>query len=126
MSKETKEKTAIRVLKEAFIELGYEDLPQNCWFQYLEEAVDKAQKYDDLCEELSKLDGMNSLIRLTEENIKLNQENYKLKKAIEILKDKVGFIFHIDDDNKYYFSSKYLCNEITKEEYELLKEVLEE
>lgn len=48
----------------------------------------------------------------------------KPKKAIEIFKDKVGFIFHIDNGNKYYFSSEYLFNEITKEEYVLLKEVL--
>ena len=58
-------------------------------------------------------------------NVNLREENEKLKKAIEISKDKIGFLFHIDKDNNYYFSSKYLCNELTQEEYDLLKEVLE-
>ena len=62
----------------------------------------------------------------------------KYKKAIEILKDRIRPIlvpskgvyilrtnFHIDKENTYYVFSKYLCNQLTQEEYELLKEVLE-
>ena len=83
------------------------------------------------------LQSKNSILKLQNQELKdklsglefwnerYDEENEKLEKAIEISKDKIGFLFHIDKDNNYYFSSKYLCNELTQQEYELLKEVLE-
>jgi protein-tyrosine phosphatase len=51
----------------------------------------------------------------------LKQENEKLKKAIEILKDKFAFKLK---NNKLEFLYNYQYFELTKQEYELLKEVL--
>ena len=65
----------------------------------------------------------------------LKQENDKLKQAIKILKDRLdmqvisnGYINDMPDLTNYYFNYKINNNirtltEITKEEYELLKEV---
>ena len=60
-------------------------------------------------------------------NIELTTENEKLKKVIEILKDK--FIYHfirysksLTEYNKFIRDSEY--DELTQEEYNLLKEYL--
>lgn len=57
----------------------------------------------------------------------LQQENEKLKKAIEIIKNKLELEFNLDEYWKgvhYHLWSENGC-EITKQEYELLKEVLD-
>ena len=52
----------------------------------------------------------------------------KSLKALEIIKEKGNFINleHVEDNDKFYIydNEYYMRNEITKEEYELLKEVL--
>ncbi len=56
----------------------------------------------------------------------LTQENEKLKKAIEIIKNKLELEFNLDEYWKgvhYHLWSENGC-EITQQEYELLKEVL--
>ena len=61
----------------------------------------------------------------------LHEDDYKIietaLKALEIIKEKGNFIFldYCEYDNKYYIydNEMYQNNEITKEEYDLLKEV---
>jgi hypothetical protein len=52
----------------------------------------------------------------------------KSLKALEIIKEKGNFINleHVEDNDKFYIydNEYYMRNEITKEEYELLKEIL--
>ena len=60
---------------------------------------------------------------------KLIQENEKLKQAIDIIKDKFKFELGVSVvKEKYCYSLEFLFNNqyfsITKEEYELLKEVI--
>ena len=62
--------------------------------------------------------------------IKLKEENDRLKKALEILKDKFKFELGVSVvKEKYYYSLEFLYNNqyftISQEEYKLLKEVLD-
>ena len=66
----------------------------------------------------------NELHEQKERNIDLYRRYEKLKKAIEILKDKSKLI--LKNDNGYYIEcGKYGYLDLTQQEYELLKEVLE-
>lgn len=63
---------------------------------------------------------------LKEKYLDLKQENEKLKKALEIIKNKLELEFNLDEYWKgvhYHLWSENGC-EITKQEYELLKEVI--
>ena len=53
----------------------------------------------------------------------VSQENEKLKKAIEILKDILNLNVTQDKHNNYFLDGD-IITEITKEQYDLLKEVL--
>ena len=61
-------------------------------------------------------------IQIENECLALEQENEKLKKAIEILKEHL-YVKELDIDYILEFNSLY-SNHLTKQEYELLKEVL--
>ena len=103
---------------------------------------------DELCEALTQRD------KLYDENLELQKENQelknknaalkikvraweiqseKLKKAIEILKDKLNIRLHIltNTDGSKLFEIEFIftyystIHEITQQEYELLKEFLE-
>ena len=62
-------------------------------------------------------------INLINFGTKLKQENEKLKKAIDILKEHL-YVKELDIDYILEFNSLY-SNHLTKQEYELLKEVLD-
>lgn len=87
---------------------------------------DYCDKYESINKDLDRLEVLEKEKKNRE--ILLEQENNKLKKAIEILKNKLGL--YVNDYINYATINAVLpvannnCNRLTKQEYELLKEVI--
>lgn len=83
---------------------------------------------DDLTLEVANykhaLEEKNEIIMdLKDLGVKIGREKYQLDKAIEILKDILNLNVTQDKHNNYFLDGD-IITEITKEQYELLKEVL--
>ena len=118
---ENKYQVAIRVLKEAFIVLGKSDITNTCWFKYLEKLEKENQELKDTNMKYAKLiDDFQA-------------KNMRLEKAIKIIKtnrvDVPMFYEIVSTVDKKFACDRYNqeTNEkmLTKKEYELLREVLE-
>lgn len=70
-----------------------------------------------------KLDYINK--NLYEENMKLNKELTKYKRAFDILKPIINMDNNIEEGGKeYWLSNIWGLRKLTKEEYELLEELM--
>lgn len=84
------------------------------------------ERYEIIKQDLDRLEVLEKEKKNRE--ILLEQENNKLKKAIEILKNKLGL--YVNDYINYATINAVLpvannnCNRLTKQEYELLREVM--
>lgn len=104
-------------------------------FHIVKEALDRSEELEKENQELKEDLRLTTIERNVCENIyeALEEKYFKLEKVIDILKDKLNIRLHIltnTDGSKIYeiefilgyYSTIY---EITQQEYDLLKEVLE-
>ena len=116
---------------------------ETCLANYMNKCIELEKEYSnlqtdydnkdfeciDLLKENQELKQMNKtlLIHNTEFSLgvpNILSENEKLKKAIEILKDKTHMVIVADTNNHFLIYDTYGSAVITKKEYKLLKEVL--
>ena len=110
----------------------YQKASRNCFFRYCDEIKQDLERLEKLEKVVKKLEFENNALKLgidLDLSAKLFSKNKKLKQAIEILKSKIELplendfdVVNKDDIHLYRLRIKCLINE---EEYELLKEVLE-
>ena len=81
--------------------------------EILKKAIENSNKSYDILMQNSNIQFLNQ-----------NQEIFKLKKVIEILKDCLGIELWKTSDGKYYLREGYHDILLTQEEYDLLKEHL--
>lgn len=101
---------------------------ENYDYSFVNDCLQKAEKYD--CERLEKENQelKNTILSLELDTCipELRKENTKLKKAIEILKENHEITLHYDDEFPTpMININGVYSYINKQEYELLKEVLE-
>ena len=90
------------------------------------ETLEKEKQYlKDTNEALNEM-----LLQATNEALEVSQENAKLKKAIEIIKEKdinlqvLLNAFRYDNGLELYNEHQFIYMKLTQQEYKLLKEVL--
>lgn len=132
--------TSKEALELAILEFSkdLEEDTNNQWLknvlQGLKETKKELERLEKLSIEIDDLldDKIELVVKNKQQDMligKLIQENEKLKQVIDIIKDKFKFELGVSVvKEKYCYSLEFLFNNqyfsITKEEYELLKEVL--
>ena len=115
-----------KVIEDISLEWGYEGIEDELRekLKPLYEDLDRLEKLE---KENQELKNKNSALELWDKCY--TKENSKLKKAIEIIRDKNVNIVYIKIFKDYKLYSQYYTGSskdiLTNEEYELLKEVLE-
>ena len=107
-------------------------LKANDYYELIKKDLDRLEKINEVWHKNEPMESVdingNHLQELYDFIHRLCEENEKLKKAIEILKEalqlKVGF-YDNDFDYKFVVKVADLFECISSEQYELLKEVLE-
>ena len=114
MNKEKTPLQALNNIKNLFIG---SPINQSQQFEIIETALKRLEKIDNTTTKMNN-----------KKLIMFDEEVGKRLKALEIIKEKGNFLcLHYSEyENKYYIydAELYMHNELTKEEYELLKEIL--
>lgn len=115
---------------------GLSEGARNSWLCYQQDC-------DDIKQDLKRLETLekeNQMLKITileyesqqevfweatTNNANLRKENYKLKKAIKFLSNYICVRQTLDEEDIYYLSALFSSEEIDKQTYDLLEEVLE-
>ena len=96
----------------------------NIHVEIIKQDLDRVEKFDDIAKENIELRSENN--KFKEDRIDILKNFNNLEKVVEILKDYLMIKVSINMNNEYCLDAcDYAIPHLDKEEYELLREVLE-